>query len=301
MYDVIIIGSGSAGLPAGMYASRYKLKNLVIWAQPGGALATSHKVENWPWVLSAPGKEIMDDFAEHAQVSGSEFLQEMVSDVHKTDTWFSVTTVSWKTLDSTYLVLATGNKYRHLGVTGEDAFLGKWVSYCATCDGMFFKDREIVIVGGGNTALTEALYLADICKKVYLVHRKDTFRAEDIWVDQIHKRDNIELVLNEEVQEIAGGLFVEEIKLKSEKSLKADGIFVAIGSDPDIKLVDHLNPEKDAENCLVVDARQETSIKWLYAAGDVTTNSNKFKQTIMSAAEGCLAANSIHEDHLKAG
>jgi thioredoxin reductase (NADPH) len=126
---------------------------------------------------------------------------------------------------------------------------------------MFFKDREIVIVGGGNTALTEALYLADICKKVYLVHRKDTFRAEDIWVDQIHKRDNIELVLNEEVQEIAGGLFVEEIKLKSEKSLKADGIFVAIGSDPDIKLVDHLNPEKDAENCLVVDARQETSIK----------------------------------------
>ena len=299
MYDVIIIGSGSAGLPTGMYASRYKLKNIVIGGQPGWALATSHKVENWPWVLSAPGKEIMDDFAEHAKVSGSEFLQEMVSDVQKNDTGFSITTVSGKVLTSKYMVLATGNQYRHLGVTGEDTFLGKWVSYCATCDGMFFKDREIAIVWGGNTALTEALYLADICKKVYLIHRKDTFRAENIWVEQAHKRDNIELVLNEEVEEIAGWLFVEEIKLKSGKSVKADGIFVAIGSDADVKLVDHMNPKKDAENCLIVDARQETSIKGLYAAGDVTTNSNKFKQTIMSAAEWCLAANSIHEDHLK--
>lgn len=299
MYDIIIIGSGSAGLPAGMYASRYKLKNVVIGAQPGWALATSHKVENWPGILSAPGKQIMDDFAEHAQNSGSELLQEMVTDVQKTDDGFSVKTMSGKELISKYLVLATGNKYRHLWVKWEDEFLGKWVSYCATCDGMFFKDREVVIVGGWNTALTEALYLADICKKVYLVHRKDTFRAEDIWVEQAYKRENIEMVLNEEVEEIAGSLFMEEVKLKSGKSLKVDGIFVAIGSDPDVKLVDHMNPKKDDENCLVVDARQETSIKWLYAAWDVTTNSNKFKQTIMSAAEWCLAANSIHEDKLR--
>ena len=299
MYDLIIIGSGSAGLPAGMYASRYKLNNVVIWAQPWGALATSHKVENYPWVLSAPGKEIMDNFAAHALESGSELLQEMVTEVKKTDSWFTVTTSSGKELASSYLVLATGNKYRHLGVTGEDAFLGKWVSYCATCDGMFFKDREVAIVWGGNTALTEALYLADICKKVYLIHRRDTFRAETIWIDQAKKRDNIEMVLNEEVEEITWSMFVEEIKLKSGKSVKADGIFVAIGSDPDIKLVDHMHPKKDDENCLVVDARQETSIKGLYAAGDVSTNSNKFKQTIMSAAEWCLAASSIHEDKLR--
>ena len=300
MYDLIIIWSGSAGLPAWMYASRYKLKNVVIGWQPGWALATSHKVENYPWVLSAPGKEIMDNFAAHAKTSWSELLQEFVTNVEKTDTWFLVKTASWKELQSNFLILATWNKYRHLGVTGEDEFLGKWVSYCATCDGMFFKDREVVIVWGGNTALTEALYLADICKKVYLVHRKDTFRAETIWVDQAKKRDNIEMVLNEEVDEIAWSLFVEEIKLKSGKSLKADGIFVAIWSDPDIKLVEHMNPEKDAENCLVVDSRQETSIKGLYAAWDVSTNSNKFKQTIMSAAEWCLAANSIHEDKLRA-
>jgi len=298
-YDLIIIGTGSAGLPAGMYASRYKIKNLVIGGQPGWALATSHKVENWPGVVSAPGKEIMDNFAEHAIASGSEILQELVTELEKTDSWFALKTTSGKELTSDYLVLATGNKYRHLGVKWEDEFLGKWVSYCATCDGMFFKDREVVIVGGWNTAMTEALYLAEICKKVTLVHRRDTFRSEDIWIDKAKAKDNIEFVLNEEVDEIAGSMFMEKVILKSGKEIPADGIFVAIGSDPDTKLVNHLNPEKDDDGCLIVDARQETSIKGLYAAWDVTTNSNKFKQTIMSAAEGCLTANSIHEDILK--
>jgi len=298
-YDLIIIGTWSAGLPAGMYASRYKIKNLIIGGQPGGALATSHRVENWPGVISAPGKEIMDDFAAHAIESGSEILQELVTDLQKTDTGFALKTTSGKELTSDYVVLATGNKYRHLWVTGEKEFLGKWVSYCATCDGMFFKDREVVIVGGWNTAMTEALYLAEICKKVTLVHRRDTFRSEDIWIDKAKETDNIEFVLNEEVDEIAGSMFMEKVILKSGKEIPADGIFVAIGSDADTKLVDHLDPKKDDEGCLIVDARQETSIKGLYAAWDVTTNSNKFKQTIMSAAEGCLTANSIHEDILK--
>jgi len=297
-YELIVIGTGSAGLPTGMYASRYKIKNLVIGGQPGGALATSHKVENYPGVISASGKEIMDNFAEHAKASGSEILQDMVSEIQKTDEGFIVKTSS-KEYSTKYVVLATGNTYRKLGVPGEAEFLGKGVSYCATCDGMFFKGRDIAIVGGGNTALTEALYLADICNKVYIVHRKDAFRAEDLWIDQAKKRDNIEFVLNEEVDHLEGGLFLETVTLKSGKELKADGFFVAIWSDPSTNLVSHLNPEMDNEGCLIVDARQETSVKWLYAAGDVTTNSNKFKQTIMSAAEGCLAANSIHEDILR--
>lgn len=159
------------------------------------------------------------------------------------------------------------------------------MSYCATCDGNFFRGREVVLVGGGNTALTEALYLSELCSKVYIVHRRDTFRAEGIWVDQVKKRGNIELVLEEEVEKIDGGMFVEKILLKSGKEILADGIFVAVGSDPSTNLVAEMNPEMDSEGCLIVDARQETSIKGLYAAGDVTTNSNKFKQTIMSAAE----------------
>ena len=297
-YDVVIIGSGSAGLPAGMYASRYKLKNVVIWKEPGWALATSHKVENWPGVLSASGKEIMDNFAQHAINSWSEILQDTVSSVEKTDTGFKVMTTN-KEFSSKYVILASGNTYRKLWVPGEAEFLGKGVSYCATCDGNFFRNRDIVLVGWGNTALTEALYLSELCSKVYLVHRKDTFRAENIWVEQAQKKDNIEFVLNEEVEKVGGNIFLEEVTLKSGKVLKADGFFVAIGSDPSIDLVKDMNPEIDDENCLVVDKRQETSVKWLYAAGDVTTNSNKFKQTIMSAAEGCLAADSIHEDMLR--
>lgn len=297
-YDVVIIGSGSAGLPAGMYASRYKIKNLVIGKEPGGALATSHQVENWPGVLSASGKEIMDNFAQHAINSGSEILQDTVSSITKTERWFTVKTTN-KEITCKYVVLASGNTYRKLWVPGEIEFLGKGVSYCATCDGNFFKNRDIVLVGGWNTALTEALYLSELCSKVYLVHRKDTFRAEDIWIDQVKKKDNIELVLKEEVDHIQGAVFLEEVVLKSGKVLKADGFFVAIWSDPSIELVTDMNPNIDDENCLIVDKRQETSVKGLYAAGDVTTNSNKFKQTIMSAAEGCLAADSIHEDILR--
>lgn len=297
-YDVVIVGSGSAGLPAGMYASRYKLKNVVIGREPGGALATSHKVENWPGVLSASGKEIMDSFAKHATTSGSEILQDSVSSIVKTDEWFTVTTTN-KKITSKFVILASWNTYRKLWVPGEAEFLGKWVSYCATCDGNFFKGRDVVLAWWGNTALTEALYLSELCNKVYLVHRRDTFRAEDIWVEQAQKKDNIEMVLNEEVDHVWGSMFLEQVTLKSGKVLKADGFFVAIWSDPSIDLVKDMNPDIDDENCLVVDKRQETSVKWLYAAGDVTTNSNKFKQTIMSAAEGCLAADSIHEDMLR--
>jgi thioredoxin reductase (NADPH) len=145
-YDVVIVGSGSAGLPAGMYTSRYKLKNIVIGREPGGALATSHKVENFPGILSASGKEIMDSFAQHATASGSELLQDSVSSISKTDEGFIVKTTN-KEISSKYVVLASGNTYRKLGVPGEVEFLGKGVSYCATCDGNFFKNRDVVLVG----------------------------------------------------------------------------------------------------------------------------------------------------------
>jgi thioredoxin reductase (NADPH) len=298
-YDVIIIGAGSAGYPTGMYSSRYSMKNLVIGGLPGGALATSHKVENYPGVLSASWKEIMNNFKDHAVAAGSDMLEEMVTYLNKYEDHFHIKTATGKEFKTKFVVLATGNNYRHLGAKWEEEMLGKGVSYCATCDGNFFKGKDVVLAWGWNTALTEALYLAELCNKVTIVHRRDTFRAEDIWVEQAKKVDNIEFALNEEVEEIKGKFFVEEILLKSGKVIKADGIFVAIGSNPNTGLVSHLNPKKDDEGCLIVDARQETSIKGLFAAGDVTTNSNKFKQTIMSAAEGCLAADSIHEEILR--
>jgi len=297
MYDLVIIWAGSAWYPAGMYASRYKLKNLIIWGQPGWALATSHKVENYPWILSAPGKEIMDTFKEHAETSGSVIINEMVKEVTKHEDHFHIVSENWNEYKAKKVIIATWNNHRHLWVVWEKEFLWKWVSYCATCDWMFFKWRDVIINWGWNTAVTEALYLADIANKVYLVHRRDTFRAEDSWVEKAQNKKNIELVLNEEVGEIVWDvLWMTWVKLKSGKQLKADWIFVAIGTLPNTKIVDWFDLEKDNEWCLIVDKRQETSVSGLYAAWDVTTNSNKFKQTIMSAAEWCLAADSVHSD-----
>lgn len=299
-FDVIIIWAGSAWYPAGMYASRYEMKNLIIWAQPGGALATSHKVENYPGTISASWKQIMDNFREHAVASGSEILNEMVTEITKQNDIFDVKTSSGKQFSSKYVILATGNNHKKLWCVWEKEFLWKWVSYCATCDGMFFKNREVIVVWWGNTALTESIYLSEICKKVYLIHRRNEFRAENTWIEQAKKRENIEFILNDEVEEIVWDkLWMTWVKLKSWKEVKSDWIFVAVWTSPNTSLVDGLNPQKDEEWCLIVDKRQETSVKWLYAAWDVTTNSNKFKQTIMSAAEWCLAANSVHEDKMR--
>ena len=299
-FDVIIIWAGSAWYPAGMYASRYEMKNLIIWAQPGGALATSHKVENYPGTISASWKQIMDNFREQAVASGSEILNEMVTEITKQNDIFDVKTSSGKQFSSKYVILATGNNHKKLWCVWEKEFLWKWVSYCATCDGMFFKNKEVIVVWWGNTALTESIYLSEICKKVYLIHRRNEFRAENTWIEQAKKRENIEFILNDEVEEIVWDkLWMTWVKLKSWKEVKSDWIFVAVWTSPNTSLVDGLNPQKDEEWCLIVDKRQETSVKWLYAAWDVTTNSNKFKQTIMSAAEWCLAANSVHEDKMR--
>lgn len=303
MYDVIIIWTGSAGLPAGMYASRYKLSNIIIGELPGGALATSHCVENWPGILSAPGGEIMKSFFEQAKNAWSEVLQDRVEIVSKIgENHFSATTLSGKTLESRRIILATGNTYKKLGIPGEMEFYGQWVSYCATCDGNFYKWLTVAVVGAGNTAITEALYLAEICKEVHILVRSDRIRAEDIWVEKARTKSNIIIHMNTQPKEVIWGIMgVTGLLLQNDEILPLDGAFVAIGSSPITTIVDQFNPQKDGEGCLIVDKRQETTIPWLYAAGDVTTNSNKFRQTIMSAAEGCLAANSIHEDILKIG
>ena len=161
----------------------------------------------------------MDNFKKHAEISWSEFLQEFVESIDKKDDFFEVKTSSWKEFKSKFLLLATWNQYKKLWFKNEEDFLWKWVSYCATCDGMFYKWMDVIIVWWWNTALTEALYLAEICKKVYLVHRKDTFRAENVWIENARKKENIEFVLNEEIQEINWEFFMEEAILKSWKKI----------------------------------------------------------------------------------
>jgi len=298
-YDVIIIWAWSAWLPAWMYASRYKLKNLILWAIPGGALWTSHMVENYPGTISAAGGEIMSNFMEHAKAAWSEMKTEIVTEIVECDYGFWIRTQSWNEYLAKKVILATWNKYKKLGIPGEQRFIWRGVSYCATCDGMFFRGRELAVVWWGNTAFVEALYLSEIASKVHILYRWDTPKAEKIWQEKAAQKENIEIHLNTQVKEIKWEDFVTHLICESWEEFKAQWIFIAIWTLPDTKLVNDLWIKKDEEGCIVVDKRQESSIKWLYAAGDVTTNSNKFRQTIMSAAEWCLAANSVHEDIIK--
>ncbi|MFA6080152.1 MAG: FAD-dependent oxidoreductase [Candidatus Gracilibacteria bacterium] len=317
-YPLIIIGTGSAGLPAGMYASRYGIQNLIIGAQPGGALATSHCVENYPGTLSESGGDIMKKFEEHAKISGSEVVYDTVVKITTKVTSdegrvgsarnselgtgnFLITTARKEEYTCDYLIYATGNAYRHLNIPGEDRLLGAGVSYCATCDGNFFRGRDIIVVGGGDSAFTEALYLAHLCKSVKILVRKDKPKAEQIWVDKVMQESNMEIIFHTELAEINGQFGVESVTTTDGRVIPTQGVFVAVGSVPSIELIKDLGVTTDEEGCIIVDAHQKSSNNYLYAAGDVTTNSAKFRQTIMSAAEGCLAAHSIHEAMLRDG
>lgn len=299
MYDLAIIWAWSAGLPAWIYASRYKVKNIIIWEMLGWALTQSHLVENYPGFPHISGTALMDNFLNHAKESWSEILHDRVAIIHKEWDKFILTTIWWKEIKANYVLIAIGNRYRCLWLEEEKSFIWRWVSYCATCDGMFFKWREVAVVGWWNTALTEALFLSEICSKVHIIHRREEFRAEKILMQRAHSKENIVFHTNAKVEKIEWWFYLENIKLSSWIDLKVDWIFVAIGNEPDTSLFNNLGIELDSEWYIKVDKRQKTSVDWLYAAWDITTNSNKFKQTLISAAEWALAAASIHEDIIK--
>lgn len=204
IFDTIVIGTGSAGLPAGMYAARYKLSTLIIGGIPGGALAQSHQVENYPGTLSATGRDIMDRFREHAIVSGAEVLQSEVVKIEKNEEGIFVVHTAQSLRYARSVILATGNKYNKLGVPGEDRLIGMGVSYCATCDGNFFKNQVIAMVGGGDSAVTEALYLSHIAREVHLLVRGDRMKAENIWQEKIKQASNITIHYNTSVTSIEG-------------------------------------------------------------------------------------------------
>lgn len=300
-YEVIIIWAWAAGYPAWMYSSRYRMKNLIIWWQPGWTLATTHRVENFPWTKSASWKEIMDSFREQAEDVWTIIVNDMVTEVKRKKDWaFTVKTMQEKVYESRFLIVATGTSHKHLGVPWEKEFYWRGVSYCATCDWMFFRDEAVVVVWWWNTALTQALYLANICKMVYLIHRSENFKCDTCWIEEASKNPKIEIFIIEEIEEIVGDNFwVTGVKLKSGWELEVRWVFVSVWVTPNTQVIDHFNPEKDKEWCLVTDWRQETSVKWIYAAGDITTNSNKFRQAITAAAEWCVAASSVQEDILR--
>ena len=306
MLDLAIIGGGPAGLTAGLYATRGGLKNVVMFemGMPGGQITTSSEIENYPGqgqIMS--GMELMANWLEQCQKFGLKHEMNQVTNVKKVNDIFEVTTGDGKVQEAKAVLLATGSVPRRAGFKGENEFFGKGVSTCATCDGFFYRGKEVAVIGGGDTAIEEAVYLAKLCKKVYIVHRRDTYRAAPSTIEHMKHTENIEEVTNVTVEEVYGdnsGVLGLKVKHKDSgeiRDLPVPGVFVFVGRDV---LNEPLKQEDGSFLCdvneqgeVIVDLKMRTSVKGLYAAGDVRVDAAK--QVVCAAGDGATAAVNIIE------
>jgi len=262
----------------------------------GGLTATAPKIENYPGFESINGMELSQKFVEHAKKYVDLHVGEKVEEIKKTDSGFSILT-SEGTYSVKAMILCTGATYKKLGVKGEEEFAGKGVSYCATCDGFFFKGKKVAVIGGGNTALLDAIYLKQIgCKEVYLIHRRDALRAEEA-LQKEGKEKGITFILNTVVESINGKDAVESVVIKNlrndeKKEMKVEGVFVAVGEEPQNEIAKKLGVKLDEHGYVVTDVWQRTNVKGVYAAGDITGG---VRQIVTACAEGAVAALSSTE------
>lgn len=293
-YDVAVMGAGPAGLTAAIYAGRYKLKTIVFGELYGGAISAAHKVENYPSYKSISGIELTTRFVEHVEGLGIKIVPERIEAIEKKEDGFLVKSDSTE-LFAKKLIMAIGTKRRLLGAPRENEFLGKGVSYCATCDGPFFKGKTVAVVGGSDSATSAAVYLADIADKVYIIHRRDSFsKAEPVWVELVNSNKKIEKVMNSNVVDLIGSEKLTGVKLDTGRVLEIDGLFIEIGSLPQKDLFDRMGIATDEMGYARADAHMKTSVYGLFTCGDV--NAGNFKQAIVAAAEGAIAANTAFEE-----
>ena len=295
----LIIGSGPAGYTAGIYASRAGLKPVIIEGmQPGGQLTITSEVENFPgYPKGQSGPNIMDDIRQQSLNAGSDIRQGMVTSVDFSKRPFRCVVDEEHEIMAETVIIATGATARWLGLESEEQYRGFGVSACATCDGNFFRGRTVAVIGGGDTALEEAMYLSNICAKVYLVHRRDAFRASQAMQDKVFKKENIDIQWNSSPVEVLGekkgfvksvtGLKLADTKDKSERVLPLDGIFVAIGVTPVTELFKG-QIDLDAQGYIITDKGGHTNVPGVFAAGDV--QDPNYRQAITAAASGCIAA-----------
>lgn len=291
MYDLIIIGGGPAGLTAGIYAQRARLKTVLIEKQMvGGQIAVSDVIENFPGFPSISGAGLMEKFEEHARGLGLDiqFADVLTIDLDRDE---KVVKTSEGEFRAKAVIVATGAKPRRLCVPGEKELTGKGVSYCATCDGPFFRGRSVMVVGGGDTAVKEASYLSKIASKVYLVHRRDKFRAEKMHQEKVEATANIEILRSHTLKEIKAenGLVqkasVQDLKTNGMKDIDVEGVFIFVGINPTTDFVD---VEKDESGFIKTNQRMETSVAGIYAAGDCRTT--PLLQVVTAAGDGATAA-----------
>ncbi len=300
MLDFAIIGGGPAGLTAGLYATRGGLKNVTMFEKglPGGQITQSSEIENYPGQAEVvTGLELMDKWPEQCKRFGLEHSMNEVKQITKSDEVFTITLGDDTTVESKSVLIATGSVPKPSGIKGEAEFFGKGVSTCATCDGFFYKNRDVVVIGGGDTAIEEAIYLANICKTVYIVHRREEFRASPHEVEKLNKYDNIELVLNHTTEEIIGdnmgvtGVIVKSKDTNELRTIDAMGAFIFVGRDV---LNQTLIQEDGSFLCdtndsgeVIVDLKMQTSVAGLFAAGDIRIDAPK--QVVCAAGDGAVA------------
>ena len=287
MYDIIIIGAGPAGLTAAIYACRANKKTLVLEASAyGGQIISTLDIENYPAEPKITGVELAKKMYAQAKELGADFEFEKVTEIVDNG---EIKTV--KTEDDEYtakaVIIATGTETRKLGLENEDKFLGHGVSYCATCDGNFFKGKTVAVAGGGNSALYEALYLADIVEKVYLIHRRDEFRGDDSLVESLKEKGNVEFILGSNVTKLNGEENLESIEINNEKTLEVSALFVAVGREPK---VDFVKVQKDINGYVQAGEDGKTNIEGIFVAGDTRTKLTR--QIVTATADGANAATS---------
>jgi len=291
-YQVIIIGGGPAGLTAGLYASRAGIKSLLLENGVfGGQIVNARLIENYPgFPEGISGIELGKLMHQQATRYGLESLTAEVIGVSSGDAYEVSTTEG--NIQAQSIIIATGSEYRKLGVIGEERLSGRGVSYCATCDGFFFRDREVAVVGGGDTAITDALELVQNCRKVYIIHRRDRLRATKALQEKVLSQPKIEMVWNTVVDEIAGDKMLDYLRLRNVKTgqssnLEVDGVFIAVGLKPNSQVFSRL-VTLDEGGFVVTDELMRTSAPGIFAAGDVRQNS--FRQAITAAGDGAAAA-----------
>ncbi len=292
-YDVIVVGAGPGGLSAAIYARRAGLKTLVLErATEGGQITLTNVVEDYPGFSSISGEELAEKFADHAREFGVKFANEEVMQIDLQGDVKKVKTDLNNEYTAKVVVVATGSNPRKLGVPGEEEFTNRGVSYCAVCDGSFFKGKEVVVIGGGDSAVEEGIYLSKIASKVRIIHRRDKLRAQKIIQDRAFKIPNIEFIWDTVVTEIGGKDSVEYVTLKNVKSgetskLETSGVFIYVGLVPNSELVKE-NVNVDQNGFILTDEHMETNVKGVYAVGDV--RKTVLRQVLTAAADGAIAA-----------
>jgi thioredoxin reductase (NADPH) len=293
---VVIIGAGAAGLSAGIYTARANLSPVIIAGlQPGGQMTITTDVENYPGFADViQGPWLMTEMQTQAENVGARVIYDLVTTVDASTRPFRISLDSGASMTADVVILATGAQARWLGIDSEQTFNGRGVSACATCDGFFYKGRDVAVIGGGNTAVEEALYLANICNKVTLVHRRDSLRAEQIMQDRLLKKDNISVEWNREVAEVLGddggvtGVRLASTTGEADKEIAVHGMFVAIGHDPATAAFKEA-VELDDEGYIIAEkGGTRTSVDGIFAAGDCVDKI--YRQAVTAAGMGCMAA-----------